>query len=180
MIHTLIFGASVHGAATQWGTLKRILINDGIANEITVDPGLIGIERIVPISAIPEATADGAVLDISDADWKAFAAYRMHGMFGTSNEDEPNLQMMEATEKVGAGITSAIDTRDQVESVVGAALVLTANTVVATGGTERRLKGLIIDTGRPHELVLDDDQTVGVEAVDAWASDRIVVRAPTV
>lgn len=172
MEHRLMFGAPVHNQHTQFGTLKRIIINDGIANQITVDPGLLGVERIVPISAVPETSAEGVRLEASEEDWKAFAAFNIHGIFGNSNEDEPTLSVMETAETVGASATSVMGSHDPNESVSNASLVLSAATTVAGAGEAASLKGLIIDTGRPRQLVLDD-RTVPYTDVSRFGADRI-------
>ena len=176
MIHTLVFGAAVHSMDTHRGTIKRILINDGIANQFTVDPGLLSVERILPISVVAEATNQGVQLNInSDDEWKAFPAYRMEGILGTSNHEDPSVQVLETAEVVGAGYEAATGSQTTTDALPSGAIVLSSATHITGAHADATLHGLVIDTGRPHQLLLNDGRTIPIEAAAQFSSDMIVL-----
>lgn len=180
MIHTLVFGAAVHSMDTHRGTLKRMLITDGIANQFTVDPGLLGVERIVPISVVTEATPEGVQVNISnDDDWKAFPAYQMEGVLGTSNHDDPSVQVLEAAEIVGAGYDAATGAQTTTDALPIGAIVLSSATRITGAHADATLHGLVIDTGRPHQLLLNDGQVIPIAGAAQFGNDTIALHPRT-
>lgn len=181
MNYTFVFGAPVQIGETQVGKLERIIVNNGIANQITVNPGLLQTERVVPISDIESASADAIRLHVTDQDWKAYTAFRLQQQLGSPNEAEPNLAVLAPSPQL---IQQAADTshpgsttgaREAETSVDLMSVVLTSGTTVsdAEGGGQMRLRGLVAETGRPQALLLDDDRSVPFDAVSRLDEQHI-------
>lgn len=183
MNYTFVFGAQVRNGDTNLGRLERIIVNNGIANQITVNPGLLQTERVVPISDIQSATADEINLNISDDDWKAYTAYRLQQSLGNPNEAQPNLAVLAPTPQFTQQApdtshpTSTTGARANETSVDLMSVVLTASTTVsdADRGGQARLKGLVVDTGRPQLLLLDDESNVSYDAVSRLDEQQILL-----
>jgi hypothetical protein len=182
MILTLILGAPVQTSDRQIGKLQRIIIDNGIANQVTVNPGLLGLERVVPISIFEEATADGIRMEVTDEEWKAYSAFKVHQDLSSPVDDQPNLSALTpSASAVAQGPdashpTSMTGARGTNTTVSETSVVLSTHTVVVNDDApqaERTLKGLVIDTGRPQQLVLDDDSTVAFTAVSRLDEQRI-------
>lgn len=183
MNYTFVFGAQVRSGDTNLGRLERIIVNNGIANQITVNPGLLQTERVVPISDIQSATTDEINLDISDEGWKAYTAYRLQQSLGNPNEAQPNLAVLAPTPQFAQQApdtshpTSTTGARANDTSVDLMSVVLTASTTVgdADQGGRARLKGLVVDTGRPQMLLLDDESSVPYDAVSRLDEQQILL-----
>ena len=182
MNYTFVFGAAVRSGDTNLGRLERIIVNNGIANQITVNPGLLGTERVVPISDIQSATADEISLNISNDEWKAYAAYRLQQSLGNPNEAEPNLAALAPSPQLTqqtADTSRPPNTFGAVEqntSVDLMSVVLTSSTTVSgdeLAGGSARLKGLVVETGRPQQLLLDDERSVSYDAVSRLDEQQI-------
>lgn len=180
MIHTLIFGTPARSDRKDYGTLKRIIINAGIANQITVDPGVFGIERIIPISAVHSATAELIDLPITDDEWQAFAAYHMESIFSTSTDDDPSLGVMHEASAVGANMESVAGSQENLSPLDETSVVLSPNTVLHYGDQRAILDGLIAETGRPTRLLLDGGRTIAYDAVETIDDGVITLRADAV
>ncbi|HEX6293292.1 MAG TPA: hypothetical protein VFZ66_29195 [Herpetosiphonaceae bacterium] len=182
MIYTLIFGTPVQSSDKQIGRLERIIVDNGIANQVTINPGLLGTERVVPITVLEETSADVIRMNASNDEWKAFAAYQMQQSLSNPVEDTPNLSALTTDQVVAGGITdSSHPTSDtgarRTQRTVGdTSVVLSSRTKIVddTGATKQRcLKGLVVDTGRPQQLVLDDDSAVPFEAITLLDENQI-------
>ncbi len=79
MIYTLMLGAPVSKEGDEFGSLTTIIVDNGIANQIVVNPsGLFaGPDRVVPINAIAESSAEGITLNATDVDWHSYGAYNV-------------------------------------------------------------------------------------------------------
>lgn len=182
MIQTLRFGAPVYNGAHHVGKLERIIVNNGIANQITVDPGLLRTERVVPINVFQTTENDELRLDVSDDEWRAYSAYKMQHELSNPSEDQPNLAVLSPSPTI---VSSGTDTDhpsrptgayEADTTVADTSVVLTASTqVVHEGGAAHRLQGLVIDTGRPRTLLLDDGSTVPFDAVTRLDENHIRV-----
>jgi hypothetical protein len=184
MEYTLIFGTPVYSSEKHIGKLARIIVDNGIANQITVDPGLLGIERVVPINALEEATADAIRMNVSDVEWKAFAAYQMQQSLTSTAGDTPNLSALTTDQVASGGITDSShptnDTgaRRTVRTVGDTSIVLSSRTCVVNedaNGEQFQLQGLTVDTGRPQQLLLDSGSSLPFETVTLLDEDRIHV-----
>jgi hypothetical protein len=89
MLYTFVLGTPVYAEDRHLGKLERIIVDNGIANQITVAPGLLGIERVVPINDIVETSTDSVQLRITDEDWRAYSAFQIQQAFGGSQEVVP-------------------------------------------------------------------------------------------
>ncbi len=185
MIYTFIFGAPVHNRDQHIGKLVRVVVNNGIANQVTVDPGLLGLERVVPISDIQEATADHIQLDITDDDWKAYAAFKVQQSLGGAMHDEPDSAVVGPTPVLSSDIrdtshpTDATGARETDLTVSANSVVLSTSTAVVNDdatGVQHKLKGLVVDTGRPQQFLLEDGSTVSFEQVSLLDEQRIHIR----
>ena len=184
MEYTLIFGTPVYSSEKHIGSLSRIIVDNGIANQITVNPGLLGTERVVPINALDQATGETIQMNVSDDEWKAFAAYQMQQALTGTAGDTPNLSALTTDQVASGGITDSShptnDTgaRKTVRTVGDTSVVLSSRTCVvdeAANNQQYRLKGLTIDTGRPQLLLLDNDNTLPFGTVTLFDEDRIHV-----
>ncbi len=183
MRFTLIFGAPVHANESQLGKLSRIIVNNGIANQITVDPGFLGTERVVPINVFRQSDDEALTLELGADDWKAFPSYTMDQGLGNPNESTPDLsvltpeftrtqQVPDTSHPLSAGLTTERRTVDELS------VVLTSSTAVVDDtapDTQHKLRGMTIDTGRPQELLLEDGRMVAYSAVTMLDENRIHV-----
>lgn len=184
MEYTLIFGTPVYSSDKHIGSLSRIIVDNGIANQITVNPGLLGTERVVPINALEETSAETIRMNVSDDEWKAFAAYQMQQALTSTAGDTPNLSALTTDQVVSGGITDSShatnDTgaRKTVRTVGDTSVVLSPRTCVvdeATNNQQCGLKGMTVDTGRPQLLLLENGNTVRFDTVSLFDEDRIHV-----
>jgi hypothetical protein len=182
MIYTFILGTPVYTSEKHIGKLARIIVDNGIANQVTIDPGLLGIERVVPINVLGETSADAIRMQVTDDEWKAFAAYKMQQSLGHPVGDAPNLSALTTDQVVAGGITdSSHPSHDagagrMVRTVGDTSVVLSSHTCIISdedGNKQRRLKGLVVDTGRPQELLLDDGTVIPFEAITRLDEERI-------
>jgi hypothetical protein len=158
MLFTLMLGVPVRSQGREVGTLKRIIVNNGVANQISVHPGLLGLERIVPISDVQEATPEQIVLEIADDEWKAYNAFEMKQQV-VSDAAAPNLlpiaPRLDTTTETFDATTAEATASDS--TLMPMAVVLSHSTRV---GDEGRLAGLVIDTGIPQELIVEGGQRI--------------------
>jgi hypothetical protein len=187
MKYTLIFDTPVYAGEKHIGKLARIIVDNGIANQITVNPGLLGIERVVPINVLEEASAETIRMKVSDSEWKAFAAYQMQQSLTGSVGDTPNLSALTTDQVASGGITdsshptSDTGARQTVRTVGDTSIVLSSHTAVADEAADQQyqLKGLIVDTGRPQQMLLDGGSSLPFEMVTLLDEDRIHVGGQT-
>ena len=180
MLYTLIFGTPVYAHDKHIGKLRRIIVDNGIANQITVDAGLLGTERVVPINVLEETSAETIRLNATDVEWKAFAAYQMQQSITSSGGDSPNLSALTSDQVVSGGITDSshndTSSRRTVRTVADTSVVLTSRTaVINDDATNERhyVRGLVADTGRPQQLLLEDGSAVPFEAVTLFDESQI-------
>ena len=180
MIFTLMLGAPVRSGDHRFGTVTRVIVNNGVANQFVVNPsGLFsGPERVVPISDIEEATAEGVTVDISDVEWKAYGAFHLDQILASERasaghmvDDSPRGDLnTEAIDKAAGANDPA-----EGSSVTVAAVVLTNKTQVGHMG---KLAGLLIDTGIPKELLVDNGGTVPFDLVGVLDEKHITLGEP--
>lgn len=159
MIYTLVFGARVETSDGHHGTLKRIILNNGIADQFTVHPaGLFsGPERVIPISDVVSTTPELIKLRADEDEWKAYNALNTREILSADPTLEPTHLPASAesllSEKPleGPTIAAAIDvsTMDQMS------VILTDQTLV---GDDNRLLGLVTETGIPQQLLIEGGQ----------------------
>ncbi len=183
MKFTLIFGAPVLNNDSQLGKLKRIVVNNGIANQVTIDPGLLSHERVVPINVFIAGSDDTLRLNISDDDWKAYPAFIMDQPLDDPTQTGPDLNVLgtnptynnqarDTEHPLSTGTHTERTTVDQMS------IVLTAATTVVNenaSGQTQKLHGLVIDTGRPQMLLLEGGDSVPFDAVTMLDEERIHV-----
>lgn len=164
MLCTLMLGVPVRSQGRELGTLHRIIVNNGVANQFTVNPGLFGTERVVPISDVQEATPEQIVLNVTEDEWKAYGAFDMQQHIVSDSAAAPGLMpiapRLPTTSEISDATTAEATTSDR--SVDLMAVVLSHNTHV---GDQGRLAGLVIDTGIPQELLLEGGATIPFTAV---------------
>ncbi|MBA3944310.1 MAG: hypothetical protein H0X37_07060 [Herpetosiphonaceae bacterium] len=171
MKHTLVLGASVGCEDRQFGKLTRIVVDNGVANQLVVNPGLFGgPERVVPISDVTESTPEAIMLKCDESEWKAYNAFKMT----THSEEQPTLVdglPIASAPDVNAGLAdpTLIDVTTTTSTVAETAVVLTSSTKVGGDGT---FHGLITDTGLP-QAVLVGDQTIPFAEVSELDSTNI-------
>lgn len=182
MRFTLIFGTPVQANNSQLGKLSRIIVNNGIANQITVDPGLLGSERVVPINAFQQSDDDTLNLDITDDDWKAYPAFTMDQSSDDPNASsaDPALAPPDLTFNRRPATGNSLTAEPVVErrTVDQLSVVLTSSATVVDDtapDTTYKLRGITIDTGRPQELLIEDGRAVPFTAVTLLDEDRIHV-----
>lgn len=183
MKYIFVFGTPVRSGTTTVGKLTRIIVNNGIANQITVDPGLLQTERVVPISDIQSATTDEIQLNVTDDVWKAYTAYKLQQSLSNLHDAEPNLavlapspQLLQQAPDTGhPGDTTGAQMVDT--SVDRMSVVLTSSTRVGgdQGNAQARLAGLVAETGRPQQLLLDDHGSVDFSAVTRLDEQHILI-----
>ncbi len=166
MIYTLVVGAPVRGKDRELGTLSRIVVNNGVCNQFAVSPGGLfgGPERVVPINDVVESTEQGIVLDITDADWKGYSAFNIDQLVVSDQAAAPSLVQTGPTTEITAEMAAnpTADAGDQTRTVSGNAVVLTSKTRV---GDDRHFRGLVIDTGIPHQILVEGGEAVPIDAV---------------
>ena len=176
MIYTMIFGAPVRRDDHRLGTLNRILVNNGVANQFTVHTGLLGgPDRLAPINDVVEASEDGIVLNISEDEWKAYPAFDIDKILAKQQELTPgfhasapaNNQTAEDAASLPAAPAPATG-----RTVQDVSVVLTDKTQVGDQGT---LRGLILDTGIPQQLLIDGGGTVPFEQVGLLDENQIAL-----
>lgn len=176
MIHTLIFGTPVRGDNHELGTLNRVLVNNGVANQFTVNPGGLfsGPDRIVPISDVAEATDQGVTLNITDVDWKAYPAFNIDQILVSDQAAAPDLLQVSPTmptthEAVDVPTAEAPSGERSATAMI---VALTNRTRVGDQGT---LAGLVADTGIPQQLLLEGGGTVPFAQVGVLDEEHIVL-----
>ena len=181
MRFTLIFGAPVYANETQLGKLERIIVNNGIANQITVNPGLFGYERVVPINHFREAAEDALHLNVGEDEWKTYPAYTMDQTLTNPNDDSPDLSVLTTdltmnSQASDTGHPLTTGARTERKTVDELSVVLSSATRVVNEGASAAtdsLRGITIDTGRPQELLLAQGNAVSYDAVTMLDEDRI-------
>ena len=179
MVFTLVFGAPVRSGDHKFGTLTRIIVNNGVANQFAVNPsGLFsGPERIVPISDVIDATPDEVALDISDVDWRAYNAFDIDHILASDRAAAPDL--LEAGPR--GDLTSEVFDRPTAEApsedraLSASSVVLTHQTQVGDRG---RLAGLVIDTGIPKQILVDGGATIPIEQIAMLDEKHITLGEP--
>ncbi|GAC1386300.1 MAG: hypothetical protein NVS4B8_19160 [Herpetosiphon sp.] len=156
MEHTLVFGTPVGSESHSFGKLAKIVIENGVANQIVVHPGLFGgPERVVPINDLVTSTHDHIGLDVDGESWKAYSAYRIttHRLEQPGSSDA--MPMARGVD-IAAGLAEPgeMDTSSTMTTVTDNAVVLDHTTRVGDIGA---LRGLVISTGIPQALLVDND-----------------------
>lgn len=186
MIHTFVFGTPVRTSDHDLGKLERIIVNNGIANQITVNPGLLQTERVVPVSDIQTAAADVIQLHIGEAEWKAYTGFHMERALSTPSEDSPNLAVYTPISAAAGEIrdsshpTTMTGAREVDDTVDNLSVVLTSSTIIGGAGVTGNvhLKGIVTDTGRPQQLILSDDRAIPYETVTQLDERHIELGTP--
>lgn len=174
MRHTLVLGAPVQSDSHTFGHLSRIIVENGVANQIVVKPsGLFGgPERIVPISALASSTPEAIMLNIDvEAEWKGFSAFNIDVLnvdrltTGGSGAqiNPPHDLLLPAVELPHVESVSSEQTQAQMS------LLLSGDTRVGDSG---QFQGLVIDTGLPQALIVDN-QNIPFSQVSQFDSDHI-------
>ena len=175
MIYTLILGAPVRKEGSEFGSLTRIIVENGVANRVVVNPsGLFtGPERVVPINAIAESSAEGITLNSTDVDWQGYNAYNLEQYLGDSPNLTPSIFMADQA----ATANPEIPGRPPVEvennaTIVPMMVTLTTHTRVGDNGT---LAGIVADTGIPTELLLAGGSSIPYAQVGILDEDHITL-----
>ncbi len=176
MIYTLIFGAPVRRDDHRLGTLNRVLVNNGVANQFTVHTGLLsGPDRLVPINDVIEAGEEGLVLNISEDEWKAYPAFDIDKILAKKQELTPGFHAsapatnQTAEDALSLPADPAPPTGRTLEDI---SVVLTNKTHVGDQGT---LRGMVLDTGIPQQLLIDGGGAVPFEQVGLLDENQIVL-----
>jgi hypothetical protein len=176
MIYTLIFGAPVRRNDHRLGTLNRILVNNGVANQFSVHTGLLsGPDRVVPINDVVEVAEDGLVLDISEDEWKAYPAFEIDKILAADQTLTPGLlTSAPANNQTDADATSlpAAPAPATGRTLQDVSVVLTNKTQVADQGA---LRGMVLDTGIPQQLLVEGGGSVPFEQVGLLDENQIVL-----
>jgi hypothetical protein len=184
MLYTLLFGARVRSADDNLGKLERIIVNNGIANQLSVDPGLLGYERVIPINIIDQTSDDEIQVTVGEGEWKSYPSFSVQRSVDTPSEEGPNLAALTPEIVAWAApadtdhVTMETGARETDRTVDMTSVVLTSGTRVVLenqGGETHKLRGLIADTGRLQQLVLDNGTTISADAVTLLDEDRIHV-----
>jgi len=171
-----MFGTPVTAGNKEFGKLERILIQNNFASQFTVDPGFFGYEKVLPLEDVQEATADRITLRVSEDAWDSYTSYADAGGINPPPADTP---YSDAPETTYAGhpdqpVLPQTGTHDTVDR--NAAVLSSETTVVDVArNVESSLRGLVVDSGRPRELVLDDGR-IPFDNVSMLADDRLEVR----
>lgn len=185
MRYTLVFGAPVMADGKTLGKVERIIVQNGVANQFTVDPGLFGTERVVPLSDVQDITANGIELRVSDDEWKAYPAYNIESLLPPEIEDpiaDPGLSQLTPQQVAGgayrpdAGVsTTSVEVPGESITLPNQAhsAVVSAKTNVRHGSDEAALYGLVLDTGRPVHILVAPDEGVDVSAVRSFTAEQI-------
>lgn len=184
MKYTLILGAPVMAGNNTLGHVERILVNAGVANQFTVNPGLLGTERVVPLSDVRHITEHGIELRTSDKDWKAYPALNieetMPEAFATTDPGLAELAPQHpdvAAHRPSAGVPapSADVSDDDVTTHEYSAVLSSKTRVYGPGGEAQALHGVVLDTGRPVQLLVEGGEPIAVKTVSTFTSDEIRV-----
>ncbi len=182
MQYTLVLGAPVVANGKTLGKIKRIIVQYGVANQFTVDPGLLGYERVLPISDARSATADGVELNVSDDQWKAYPAFNIEDMVPESDEStDPGLAELTpqhpaaAAHRPDAGVaTTSVDVPPDDVTVHEQSAVLSSNTrIVDANGNRHALHGLVLDTGRPVQALVEGAQPIDLSNLRSLTAEEI-------
>ena len=176
MLYTLTLGSPVQSGEHKLGTLSGIIVNNGVANQLLVNPsGLFaGPERVVPINDVTETSADGITLGITDVEWRAYSAFHIEQLVVSDQAAAPSL--------IQTGPASDIN-RETIErptaEAVGADTAATAGSVVLTTrtrvGEQGCVAGLVADTGVPQQLLVDDGQTIAWDQIGVLDEKHITL-----
>lgn len=176
MIYTLVLGSPVQSGDGKLGTLTRIILNNGVANQLVVNPsGLFsGPERVVPINDVQETSPESITLDITDVEWKAYGTFNISQLLVSDQAAAPGL--------IQQGPASDVN-RETIERPTAEAVTddatTTANSVVLTiktrVGDHGHLAGLVADTGIPQQLLLDNGETIAFDQVGVLDENHIVL-----
>ena len=181
MIFTLMLGAPVRSGDHRFGTVTRVILNNGVANQFVVNPsGLFsGPERVVPISDIEEATAEGVTVDISDVEWKAYGAFNLDQIMAWDRVS--SAQRVDESPR-GDLNTEVVDRAPSAPDPSAEDLDRTASAVVLTNKTQvghiGKLAGLVIDTGIPKELLVDNGASIPFDLVGVLDEEHITLGEP--
>lgn len=176
MIYTLMLGAPVRSGDHQFGTVCRILVNNGVANQFTVSPsGLFGgPERIVPISDVVAATADGVTLECNETEWKAYGAFNLEKILVSDQAAAPSILQVapgnEVTTEPEAVPTAEAGSKDR--ALENTTVALTNTTTVGDRG---QLAGIVADTGIPQQLLVAGGGSVPFEQVGVLDEKHITL-----
>lgn len=183
MRYTLVLGTPVITDGKTLGNVERIIVEDGVAKQFTVNPGLFGTERVLPLSAVQAATANGIELHITDDEWKAYPAFNIESLLTPAFDmpvADPGLAQL-SPQQAEAGThrpdndlltTSAVTPGEGVTVPLGSAVV-SAKTNVMRNGTTHALHGLVLDTGRPVQVLVADGQALDVAMVRSFSGEQI-------
>ena len=176
MLYTLMLGAPVHSGDRALGAISRIIANNGVVNQFTVNPaGLFsGPDRVVPISDVVEATAERVTLNISDVEWKAYSAFNIEHLMVSDRAAAPELIMSaprsDTTSEMFDVPTAEAPAGER--TVSDTVVVLTTKTRV---GDDQRLAGLVVDTGIPQQVIVEGGNTIPYAHVGSLGEDHIVL-----
>ena len=181
MQYTLVVGAPVVADGKTLGKVKRIIMHEGVANQFTVDPGLLGTERVVPVSDVTAATPDGIELSGDETAWKAYPAYDIERLLPPDADTRhESVEIAPQPELTGGArapdhYVGAASTDAPAEDVTlgYASAVLSSNTTVLHNGIEHPLHGLILDMGRPVQILIEGKEPLAADAVRSFSSERI-------
>lgn len=155
MQYTLILGAPVVNGDHTFGSLTRIVLENGVANQLVVSPsGLFsGPDRLVPIDCVMDTSADAITLKATEEEWKSFNAFKMDMREVAPLVEDRGMQLAPQTDISQPMVQQP--TTDAVTSTITVAdttVVLTKDTVVGSGS---RFGGLITETGVPQSMLVD-------------------------
>ena len=172
MMYTLMLGVPVRTQGQEVGTLKRIILNNGVANQFTVNPGLFGVERVVAISDIQQATAEHVVLNVTDADWKAYGAFETKQHIVSKAAASPGMMpvapRLDTTSEILDVPTAEATTSERSLEIMSVALSQSTRV-----GDQGRLAGLVLDTGVPQQIVLEGGAMIQFAEVGVLDEDHI-------
>ena len=183
MHYTLIFGTPVTADGKTLGNIERIIVEEGVAKQFTVNPGLFGTERVLPLSDVHTTGVNGIELRVSEDEWKAYPAFNIESLLLPAYDmpvADPGLAQL-SPQQAEAGTyrpdndllsTSAAVPGEGVTVPLGSAVV-SAKTNVVRNGTAHALHGLVLDTGRPVQVLLADEQPLDVATVRSFSSEQI-------
>lgn len=174
MIYTLMFGTPVSKEGGDFGSLSMIIVDNGVANQIVVNPsGLFaGPDRVVPINAIAESSPDGITLNTTDVDWHSYGAYNAE-QYRDHEDVQPSFLLSGSFAPSNAGLVDRPPTEMRSDSaLVPMNVVLTTKTRV---GDQGHLAGIVTHTGIPTELVLEDGGSIPFEQVSILDSEHITL-----
>jgi hypothetical protein len=185
MRYTLVFGAPVVADGKTLGKVERIIVHNGIANQFTVDPGLFGTERLVPLSDIQTIGPNGIELRIPDDEWKAYPAFNIESLLPPEIDNplgDPGLAQLTPQQAEAGGhrpdagvLTTSVGVPAESITVPNEAhsAIVSAKTTVQYGGGAAALHGLVLDTGRPVQILVAPDQALDAGAVRSFTSEQI-------